>query len=219
MRSDPALRRLAQLSTTDVSDALDRLQLEGAPHDIFPLWPGCPKIVGRATTMKLIPKGARSPVTGTLEAIMTTPSEDVLVIDHGGQTHVNSWGGIATFTAVRRRLAGVVIDGVTRDIHEIRNLGFPVYGKGIIQQSVRGRCAFGGLNVNVHLGSVLVRPGDLVMGDDNGVMVVPRKKTFQVLRLAELSAQTNKRIMKWIAKGISPVAAHRLARYERGSAA
>ena len=168
--------------------------------------------------MNLVPKGTRSPVTGTLEAIMTTPSEGILVIDHGGQMHVNSWGGIATFTAARRRLAGVVIDGVTRDIHEIRRFRFPVYAKGIIQQSVRGRCAFGGFNVNVHLGSVLVRPNDLVMGDDNGVVVVPRKKTFQVLRLAELSAQTNKRIMKWIAKGISPVAAHRRAGYERHSA-
>ena len=215
MNLQTILRHFALLPTTDVSDALDRLDVDGAPRDILSLWPGCPKIVGLATTMRLVLSGPRSPVTGTLKAIMTAQPHDILVIDHGGQMDVNSWGGIATFTAAKRRLSGVVIDGVTRDIQEIRKLRFPVYGKGITQQSVRGRCAFGGLNVNVHLGNVLVKPRDLVMGDDNGIVVVPQAKIHDVLRLAKQSAQTNKKILRWIANGIDPIVAHQRANYER----
>jgi len=97
----------------------------------------------------------------------------------------------------------------------MRKLRFPVYGKGTIEQSVRGRCAFGRLNIKVHLGSVSVRPSDLVMGDVNGIVVVPQKKTFEILQLARQSAQTDRRILKSIARGMNPVRAHHRANYER----
>src|SRR5262245_63283499 len=112
----PPLAAARRLSTCSLSDALDRLGLAGEPRGLQPLWPGCPRIAGPAYTMRLVPRGERSPVQGTLETVAAAPAGSVLVIDHGGRTAVNSWGGIATFTAVRRRLAGVVIDGATRDI-------------------------------------------------------------------------------------------------------
>lgn len=212
---DPLVQAYLRLSTTNVSDALDRLQLRGAPHSILPLWPGCPKLVGRATTMKLVPQGSASPVLGTLEAIVAAQPGNVLVIDHAGRLDVNSWGGIATFTAVRYGLVGVVIDGVTRDVDEMKALGFPAYARGIIQQSIRNRCAFAGHSIEVELGGVPVRPGDLVMGDDNGIVIVPEPRAAEVLGIAQECAETEERVKDWIAQGVHPVEAHERVAYDR----
>ncbi len=212
---DPVVQAYLKLSTSNVSDTLDRLQLRGAPHGILPLWPGCQKVVGRAMTMKLVPEGPASPVLGTLEAIVAARPGDVLVIDHGGRTNVNSWGGIATFTAVTYGLAGVVIDGVTRDVDEMKALGFPAYARGIIQQSIRNRCAFAGHSLEVQLAGVPVRPGDLVVGDDNGIVIVPQAHIQDVLRIAQECAETEEKVKDWIARGVHPVEAHERVKYDR----
>jgi len=211
---DPIIQAFLRLSTSNVSDALDRLALRGAPHGILPLWPGCQKIVGRAMTMKLVREGSASPVLGTLETIVAARPGDVLVVDHDGRADVNSWGGIATFTAVRHGLAGVVIDGVTRDVDEMKALGFPAYAKGVIQQSIRNRCAFGGHSVEVQLAGVPVKPGDLVMGDDNGIVIVPETLIAQVLEIAQQCLATEEKVKEWIAQGVNPVEAHERVKYD-----
>ena len=135
-----------RLSTANVSDGLDRAGIAGAPHGIGPLWDACGKIVGPAATLKLVPAGEadESPVLGTLEAVKRGNPGDVLVIDQGGRTDVNSYGGVAGFTTRHFGLVGTVIDGVTRDIDEYKALNLPVYGRGFIQQSIRNRCACAG---------------------------------------------------------------------------
>src|SRR5262249_32342454 len=158
--------------------------------------------------------GPAWPVRGTLETIAAANPGDVVVVDHGGRLDVNSFGGIASFAARRRRLAGVVIDGVTRDVDEMKALRFPAFGRGVIQQSVRGRCAFGGRDVEVGLGGVLVRPGDLVVADPNGVVVVPWDRVEEVLRIAQECAAVEKKVKAWIARGVDPVEAHERAGYE-----
>ena len=175
---DPMIRAYWALSTPNVSDALDRLGVNGAPLGILPLWPNCPKLVGRAMTMKLVPvdQEAASPVLGTLEAIAAGHPGDVLVIDQGGRTDVNSLGCVATFTAVRQGLIGAVIDGVTRDVDDMKAMGFGVYAKGIIQQSIRNRCAFAGHSIQVELAGATVSPGDLIVADeqrDGGIPLGP----------------------------------------------
>ena len=212
---DPLVQAYLKLSTSNVSDALDRLQLRGAPHGILPLWPGCQKIVGRAMTMKLVPEGSASPVLGTLEAIMAARPGDVLVIDQAGRMDVNSWGGIATFTAVQYGLIGVVIDGVTRDIDEMKALSFPAYAKGPIQQSIRNRCAFAGHSVEVRLAGVAVRAGDLVMGDDNGIVIVPQPSLPDVLKISQECADTEEKVKDWIAQGVNPIEAHERVNYDQ----
>ena len=152
MNPSEVLRWLWDLSVCNFSDALDRLGIAGAPRGLGPLWPGCGKVAGRAMTMKLVDSGAESPVEGTLRAITAAEPGDLLVIDHGGRMDVNSFGGIAAFTAQRRGLRGVILDGVTRDVDEMRVLDFPAYGRGVIQQSIRGRCAFAGFGEPIALG-------------------------------------------------------------------
>lgn len=212
---DPLVQAYLKLSTSNVSDALDRLQLRGAPNGILPLWSGCQKIVGRAMTMKLVPEGSTSPVLGTLEAIMAARPGDVLVIDQAGRMDVNSWGGIATFTAVQYGLVGVVIDGVTRDVDEMKALSFPAYAKGIIQRSIRNRCAFAGHSIEVHVAGVAVRAGDLVMGDDNGIVVVPQERVADVLKIAQECAETEEKVKDWIAQGVHPIEAHERVKYDQ----
>ena len=214
---DPLIRGYMALSTPNVSDALDRLGVNGAPHGILPLWPGAKTLVGRAVTMKLVPvdQGSESPVLGTLEAILAGQPGDILVIDHGGRTDVNSLGGVATFTAVRHGLIGSVIDGVTRDVDDMQAMGFAVYGKGIIQQSIRNRCAFGGHSMQVQLAGVTVSPGDLIMADPNGVVVVPGAQAPEALKLAQEFADTEERVKDAIARGVDPVEAHRQVNYDQ----
>lgn len=212
---DPYVQAYLKLSTSNVSDALDRLHLKGAPHGILPLWYGCQKVVGPAMTLKLVPQGNASPVLGTLEAIMAARSGNVLVIDQGGRMDVNSWGGIASFTAVQRGLVGVVIDGVTRDVDEMKTLGLPAYARGIIQQSIRDRCSYAGHGIEVQLAGVPVHPGDLVMGDDNGVVIVSQEQIPEVLKIAQQCAEIEEKVKDLIAQGVNPVEAHERVKYDQ----
>ncbi len=214
---DPLIRAFFRLSTPNVSDALDRLGIEGAPRGIIPLWPACPKLVGRALTMKLVPtdQGSASPVLGTLEAILAGQPGDILVIDQGGRTDVNSLGGIASFTAVRQGLIGAVIDGVTRDVDDMEGMGFGVYAKGVIQQSIRNRCAFAGHSIPVQLGGVAVNTGDLLVCDQNGVVIIPEALAHEALELAQGFAATEERVKDAISRGVDPIEAHEQVGYDR----
>jgi regulator of RNase E activity RraA len=217
---DPRVRALLGLSTCNVSDALDQLGIAGAPCGILPLWPGCPRIAGRAMTMQLVPLSGPgshepSPVEGTLRAIGAAAPGDILVIDHGGRTDVNSFGGIAAWSAFHRGLVGVVIDGVTRDVDEMKPAGFPAWGRGVVQQSIRGRCAFGGHGVEVALGGVGVSPGDYLLADDNGVVVIPAGRVDEASALAAARLAAEERIKAAIARGVDPLTAHRQGRYEQ----
>ncbi|MEW6688115.1 MAG: hypothetical protein AB1452_03380 [Pseudomonadota bacterium] len=220
MAEQPDIKRMIaeyrMLSTANVSDGLDRAGIKGCPHGIGPLWDACPKIVGPAATLKLVPVGeaSESPVLGTLEAVKRGRPGDVLVIDQAGRMDVNSYGGVAGFTTRHYGLVGCVIDGVTRDIDEYKQLGLPVFGRGFIQQSIRNRCACAGYAIEVQLGGVPVRPGDLIMADENGVCVVPRERLAEVLGYAQLFKSIEDGIVEAVRSGVDPVAAHDRVRYD-----
>jgi len=204
------------LSTANVSDGLDRVGFNGQPLGIDPLWDDCPKIVGPAATLKLVPVGeaAESPVLGTLEAVKRGNPGDVLVIDQGGVMDINSYGGVAGFTTRQFGLVGCVIDGVTRDVDEYKQLNLPVYAKGRITKSIRNRCACAGYGIEVQLGGVPVRQGDLIMADDNGVCVVPKEHIAEVLKYAKLFKSIEDAIVEEVRKGVDPVEAHDKVRYD-----
>ncbi|MEE2804509.1 MAG: hypothetical protein VYB37_08665 [Pseudomonadota bacterium] len=204
------------LSTANVSDGLDRLGINGSPHGIGPLWGACAKIVGPACTLKLVAVGEadESPVLGTLRAVQSGRAGDVLVIDHDGRMDVNSYGGVAGFTTRHNGLVGCVIDGVTRDIDEYKELNLPVYGRGFIQQSIRNRCACAGYQIEVQLGGVPVRPGDLIVADENGICVVPTDRLEEVLGFAQLFKSIEDKIIEEVRSGVDAVTAHENVRYD-----
>ena len=206
-----------ELSTCNLSDALDRLEMTGQVHGVLPLWAGCPKVAGPAMTMKLSPNAGYSTVIGTLEAIEASRPGDLLVIDNGGRPGINSFGGIAAFSARRYGMQGCVIDGSTRDVDEMADLTLPVYGRGVVNTSVRGRIGFEGHSLPVNLGDVRVNPGDLVFADVNGVVVVSPEAVVDVLRWARRFNQMEQTIKRDIASGTTPVTAHNRRRYDQAA--
>lgn len=206
------------VSTSNVSDALDRLGIQCAPTNLGALWQGCRKIVGPAMTLKLGPlETSRKDVTtviGTLQAIKDARPGDVLVIDIGGRLDLNTYGGVAAATSKHYGLAGAVCDGMSRDIDEYKTLDLPVFGKGFIHQSVRGRVGYEGHNIEVRLGANVVRPGDLIVGDENGVVVVPQEVLEQALSIAQFVKETEESVIAAIRNGEDPIEAHQKVRYD-----
>ncbi len=179
------LERLERLDTCAVSDALDRLQLRGATIGIRPLWP-CPRIVGRAVTVKIVPAGIAKPsVHLATPAIEAAEPGDVVVVDNAGRTDVSSWGDILSNAALTRGVRGVVIDGACRDIDGSREIGFPVFGKAVVPVTARGRIIQESFNTPIQVAGVQVRPGDLLIADGSGAVFIPREKASEVIEVGK----------------------------------
>lgn len=189
MAGDDLLARLAKLDTCAVSDALDRLGLKGAAIGIRPVWP-CPRIAGRAVTVKIKPAGLDKPKQhlGT-PAIDAAEAGEIIVVDSGGRLDVAAWGGLLSLASKRKGLGGVVVDGACRDVDESRDLGFPVYARAAVPVTARGRIMQQSFNEEIQCAGVQVRPGDLLIADGSGVVFIPREKEKEVLAEAEAIAE------------------------------
>ena len=203
MAREPIIERLLKLDTCAVADGMDRLGLTGATYGVHPMWP-CPKIVGRAVTMKIKPVGLDKPKQhlGTLPIDAAQPG-DVIVIDNGGRPDTSCWGGLLALAAKTKGISGVVIDGACRDIDESRELGFPVYARGAVPMTARGRIMQQSYNQEIEFAGVQVHPGDLLIADGSGVVVIPRSKEEDVVREAEAVAATEARMAEGIRQGMS----------------
>src|SRR4051812_2797258 len=167
-----ALARLAQLPVATVYEAAGKLG-DVAPH-IRPLIEGV-RLAGPAFTLKTMP-GDNSSVFAAIDA---APTGSVLVIDGGGTERVTIWGGTSTVAARMKGLAGCVTNAAVRDIDEIRESRFPVYAP---CTSVRGvsRSHSGWMNIPISIGDAIVRPGDVMLGDADGLLVVPADRVIEI---------------------------------------
>jgi 4-hydroxy-4-methyl-2-oxoglutarate aldolase len=203
MAREPIIERLGKLDTCAVSDALDSLGLKGATWGIGPLWP-CPRIVGRAVTMKIKPAGFEQPKqhlgTAPIEAAQ---SGDIIVIDNGGKLEFSCWGGLLALSAKLKGLSGVVIDGASRDIDEARELEFSVYARGAVPMTARGRVVQESFNQEIQFAGVQCHPRDLVIADGSGVVIVPKEKEAEVVAAAEAIYQKEQEMAAGIRKGYS----------------
>jgi 4-hydroxy-4-methyl-2-oxoglutarate aldolase len=201
MPHEPIVERLAKLDTCTVSDALDRLALKGATYGIRPMWP-CPRIVGRAVTMKIKPVGLEKPKHHLgAQPITAAQAGDIIVVDNGGRPDTSCWGGLLSLAAKTKGISGVVIDGACRDVDESRELGFPVYACGALPMTARGRVMQESFNEEIQFAGVQVHPGDLVIADGSGVVIIPRAKEEEVIREAEIIAATEARMAEGIRQG------------------
>jgi 4-hydroxy-4-methyl-2-oxoglutarate aldolase len=127
---------------------------------------------------------------------------DVLVVNAQGVRNA-TWGGMVTISAKSRKIAGVVIDGNVRDIEVIKKNKFPVYARAV---SVAGAVkeTMGAVNIPIQCGGVVVFPGDIVVGDDDGVVVIPRKMAPDVLRMAQERDKKEKELAKKLRQGKTP---------------
>lgn len=198
MSLDQVVERYRGLSTACVSDALDRLGLPGSALGIAPLAQGQP-MVGRAFTVKYVPVGA---VPGTVgDYIDDVEPGQVIVLDNDGRTYCTVWGDILTAVAHNKGIAGTAIYGVCRDVARAFELGYPLYSSGRFMRTGKDRVEVAGMNVTVSLGDVQAQPGDLVIGNDDGVVVVPREQEERVLEVAEGISDLEARIVEEALRG------------------
>jgi regulator of RNase E activity RraA len=113
------------------------------------------------------------------------------------------WGGVMTATAVGKGIRGAVIDGGIRDTMQILEKNFPVFYRYRIPNGSLGRCQITHYQIPILIDGVLIKPGDMVLGDADGVVVVPRDIAYEVLLRAEEIRANEKRIFSWVAEGQS----------------
>jgi regulator of RNase E activity RraA len=212
---DPAslLRRYGALDPASVSDALDGLGLPPGVRGIAPVW-GRPAIVGLAATVELEPSvsGAAGGAHIAASAIAQAGPTDVLVVANQGRTDVSCWGGLLSLGASLRGVRGVVADGACRDVGDARDVGFPVFARGSIPVTARGRLRQRAVGDPVRVAERDVAPGDVVVADETGVVFVPRDRAVEVLANAEALARREQAIAVDLRAGVPLPEAMRDAR-------
>jgi 3-hexulose-6-phosphate synthase/6-phospho-3-hexuloisomerase len=196
-----------KVSTPNISDAMQR---QGAMHGIVPhLSDPNRRVVGPAVTVATIDGDWAKPV----EAIDRAGPGDVIVIDAGGG-HTAIWGELASWSAHGRKVSGVVIDGAARDIDAILALGFPVFSRFLSPNAGEPK-GLGEIGVDVVVGGQRVRPGDWVVGDLSGLVVVPRERAQEIANRSLDVLEHENRVREEIQRGSTLSAVQKLERWER----
>lgn len=177
------LERVGAFSTPELCDGMNPFK---AMHYEVKPWVG-EKLVGPAFTVH-VPMGSSDLVA---QAIEEAQPGDVLVLAGQGNCYGSLWGDFKSFCAKRRKLAGVVIDGAFRDLSGCEEVGFPVFARAVVCGSVQ-KTGYGALNVPVNCGGTSVNPGDIIVGDENGVCVIPLADAEEILARAREKAEAQK---------------------------
>jgi regulator of RNase E activity RraA len=199
--------------TPTLSDILDSMGIAGAiPGSVLkPVLSG-KKIAGPAVTLKYVPepltpaKSFQEKAKAKLaerDAYALTEPGDVVVIDGGGRGDISAMGGLSTLMATKYGLAGNIVDCGVRDVGEMRNLEYPVWSRGVTP--ITGKFRFEALEVNgpVVCAGVSVHPGDLVVADDTGVVMIPQKVISEVIRRAVEASKSEAILIGAIEEGSS----------------
>jgi regulator of RNase E activity RraA len=194
--------RLIKLSTTELSDALDALGVEGALLNIKPLKPGY-KLIGPAYTVRYKAYDARpkdfKPAGNYIDKV---PKGAVVVIDNQGRADCTVWGGLLTQFASINSIAGTIIYGMARDVALICDSNYPVFSCGAYMRSGKNRVFMAEEQTKITIQDVTIHPGDMMVGDDNGVLVIPVGLIDEVLCKAEVVHQTEQLIACGIEGGV-----------------
>jgi 4-hydroxy-4-methyl-2-oxoglutarate aldolase len=199
INQDPSVERASRLDTSTISDALDRLGIPGQCLNIKPRDPRF-RTTGRAFTMLYRPAGKPAGTVG--EFIDDVAPGSVIAIDNGGRENATVWGDILTEIAHRRGMAGTVIDGACRDTALCLELGYPVFSKSYSMRTGKDRVQLDATQIAVNIGDARVAPGDILRGDADGVVVIPRAHESEVLITAEGVAAAEDAIRKSVREGM-----------------
>ncbi|MBW7883325.1 MAG: RraA family protein [Caldilineaceae bacterium] len=169
--------KFSQFSTANLSDVMGKGNT--LDYRIKSIHSPPPRLLGVALTVKARPGDNLM----AMKAIELALPGDVVMIAGGFDTNYSVWGGIMSLMAVRQRIAGVVTDGLVRDVEQIRRTGLAVYAAGLtpVGPSKDGK---GQIGTTISCGGVIVHPGDIVYGDGDGVVVVPQREAEAVLERA-----------------------------------
>jgi len=190
--------RLAGLGTSTISDALDKLRIHGQCLGLAPLAPTM-KLVGVAFTIRYVPVGARGGSVG--DFIDDLEPGQVPVLDNAGRLDATVWGDLLTATAHQRGIPGTVIDGVCRDTDLARGLNYPIFSRGAWMRTGKDRVRAEAYQQPISIGGVTVEPGDLLVGDADGVLAVPADRADEVGQLATAIGAAEDRIREAVRNG------------------
>lgn len=199
------LNRYEQLYTGAVNDVLREYCLlnQALPGHIVPLRE-YRTIAGIAFTVKSAPNAM---IRGEMEfrvKMLDEMHEDSFVVwDTSCDEKATLWGGVMTATAKGKKVKAACIDGGIRDTHQILEADFPVFYKYRISNGSLGRCLITHYQVTLQIGDVTIKPGDVIVGDIDGVLVVPRDIAYDVLIRTEEIHENEKKIFEWVNEGQS----------------
>jgi regulator of RNase E activity RraA len=196
-----------KLYTGLISDVLDdklgfRDNVYIMSHEIRPLYSGA-VVIGRAATALAGPIYAepKAPYLREIEFIDALTPGDVAVMTQSGAMTAGLWGGLLSTGAKQRGARGAIIDGITRDTRQIIQMNFPVFVRGIAPGDTRGRIEIMNCNVPIKCGGAWVNPGDVIFGDDDGVVVIPQDIALDIVRMAEEKYEKEKAFQRGLEGG------------------
>lgn len=201
--ADDFATRLGRLDACAVSDALDQL---GLPPSVTGLAPRVARgrVSGSIITVKL---AAGKPPEGTTPRHLCTAAIDraepgqVIVVEQRTGIECAGWGGILSNAARGRGVAGVIVEGLARDVDEAAEIGFPVYARGSTARTARGRIYESATGAPISVGDVTVATGDWVVADGSGLAFVPADRIADVLAAAERIAAREAGMTKAVLAG------------------
>jgi len=186
MFSRKIIEGFMKVASASVSDAVDQIVGKRGYMD-YSIKPRIndKKVVGPAVTILEGPTEEILPPTHALDAIDESPTGSVIVIGINGEANVAVWGGLMTAGAVVNGLAGAILDGGVRDVTEIRrDYDFQIFSRSVSPSTTLGRFKTLSANEPVECGGIVVHPGDLIVADLDGVVVVPKEYVEAVLEKA-----------------------------------
>jgi 4-hydroxy-4-methyl-2-oxoglutarate aldolase len=187
MQLQDLVKGFREVATASVADAVDKLAGKRGYMD-HPIKPRIndKRVVGPAVTVQEGPTTEFLPPQHALDLIDAAAAGSVMVIGIKGEADVAIWGGLMTAGAYARGFEGAVLDGGVRDITEIRrDYDFPVFSRSASPGTTLGRFKTLGANIPVMCGGIEVNPGDIIVADIDGVVVVPQALAAEVLKMAQ----------------------------------
>jgi len=216
-RPDAALtegyRALRDLTST-VADILDELGYDTSiPASELPPLQSGQRMVGPAVTVRHAParqssgyniaKGQKPPQLGGRDQVTLCEAGDVMVIEAHGIRDASNFGGLMATSVKEAGIEGLVVDGCVRDVANMRAMGLRVWARGITPRTGKHRIELVEMNGPVDIAGVQVRPGDLVLGDCDGIIVVPLEVAALVLERAQAATAREEKLLAALAQGAS----------------
>ncbi|UCE38243.1 MAG: orotidine 5'-phosphate decarboxylase [Thermoplasmata archaeon] len=195
-----------KISTPNIADAM---HTKGAMKGIIPRIKHGMKMVGRAITVKTMDGDWAKPV----EAIDKCKPNEVIVID-AGSGHTAIWGELASWSSKKKGIAGVVIDGAARDIDDILEMDFPVFSRHVVPNAGEPK-GYGEIGCEIICGEQQVRSGDWIVGDESGVVVVPKEEAVEIVNRALDVHERENRLREEIKRGSTLSEVLKLKKWEK----
>ena len=208
--SSDLIQQFAALPTAAVSDALDFHRLPGSAHGIGPLFNEA-RLCGRVFTVKYSPKGFPGGTAG--DFLDEVPEGAIIAVDNDARTDCTVWGDIMTTLSLARGVGGTVISGVCRDVSLAIERSYPIFSCGRFMRTGKDRVELAAIGQPVNIGGVRVCPGDVAVGDANGVVFVPAGVAEKVLMVARRIEDAEAAILGDLERGISLLEARKRHHY------